>query len=218
VPTLNEGGTIFATLLALQPWRGPDCEVIVVDGGSTDTTREQAAPLADRVITSPPGRARQMNAGAAVASGEALWFLHADTNPPRTALPALRAALRDAGWGRFDVRLSGGHPLLRVIEWAMNRRSRWTGIATGDQGIFVRREWFVRVGGFPGIDLMEDLVISRRLKRLGPSACLTDILEASSRRWERNGILRTVWLMWSLRLKFALGASPALLARRYYRG
>jgi hypothetical protein len=107
---------------------------------------------------------------------------------------------------------------LRVIEWAMNRRSRWTGIATGDQGMFVRREWFVRVGGFPGIDLMEDLVISRRLKRFGPSACLTDTLEVSSRRWERNGILRTVWLMWSLRLKFALGASPALLARRYYRG
>jgi rSAM/selenodomain-associated transferase 2 len=218
VPTLNEGGTIVTTLLTLQPWRGHGCQVIVVDGGSRDGTPDRVAKLADRLIVSPPGRARQMNAGASVAAGEAFWFLHADSNPPREAVPVLCAVLRDAGWGRFDVRLSGGHPLLRLVERAMNLRSRWTGIATGDQGLFVRREWFEQVGGFPDIELMEDVVLSRRLKRLGPPACLDSVLQTSSRRWERNGIVRTVLLMWGLRLAFALGAAPASLARRYRHG
>ncbi len=218
VPTLNEGGTIVTTLLALQPWRGHGCQVIVVDGGSSDGTPERAATLADRVIASPPGRARQMNAGAGVAAGEAFWFLHADSNLPQEAVPVLRAALCGAGWGRFDVRLSGGHPLLRLVEWAMNLRSRWTGIATGDQGLFVRREWFEQVDGFPEIELMEDVALSRRLKRLGPPACLDIVLQTSSRRWERNGIVRTVLLMWWLRLAFVLGVAPASLARRYRHG
>lgn len=218
VPTLNEAGTITATLLALQPWRGDRCELIVVDGGSADATVARAAPLADRVLASAPGRARQMNAGAAVAVGRALWFLHADTCVPPAAVPALRAALGVAGWGRFDVRLSGGHPLLRVIERAMNLRSRWSGIATGDQGLFVRRDWFERVGGFPDIELMEDVALSRQLKRRGRPACLEVVLETSSRRWERDGILRTLLLMWWLRLAFACGAAPATLARHYRHG
>lgn len=218
VPTLNEAGTITATLLALQPWRGDRCELIVVDGGSVDATVARAAPLADRVLASAPGRARQMNAGAAAAGGRAFWFLHADTRVPPAAVPALRAALGEAGWGRFDVRLSGGHPLLRVIERAMNLRSRWSGIATGDQGLFVRRDWFERVGGFPDIELMEDVVLSRRLRRRGRPACLEVVLETSSRRWERDGILRTLLRMWWLRLAFACGASPAALARHYRHG
>jgi rSAM/selenodomain-associated transferase 2 len=218
VPTLNEAGTITATLLALQPWRGDRCELIVVDGGSVDATVARAVPLADRVIASAPGRARQMNAGAAAAGGQALWFLHADTRAPPAAVPALRAALNEAGWGHFDVRLSGGHPLLRVIERAMNLRSRWSGIATGDQGLFVRRDWFERVGGFPDIELMEDVTLSRRLRRRGRPACLEVALETSSRRWERDGILRTLLLMWWLRLAFACGADPAALARHYRHG
>jgi rSAM/selenodomain-associated transferase 2 len=218
VPTLNEAGTVAATLLALQPWRGDRCELIVVDGGSCDGTVAWAAPLADRVIASAPGRARQMNVGAAAAGGQALWFLHADTRVPPAAVPALRAALNEAGWGRFDVRLSGGHPLLRVIERAMNLRSRWSGIATGDQGLFVRRDWFERAGGFPDIELMEDVALSRCLRRRGRPACLEVALETSSRRWERDGILRTLLLMWWLRLAFACGASPAALARHYRHG
>ena len=190
----------------------------MVDGGSRDATRELARPLADRVRVTAPGRARQMNAGARDARGDALWFLHADSRPPPGAVPALLGALERCGWGRFDVRLSGGQPLFRVIEWAMNVRSRLTGIATGDQGMFVRRDWFERAGGFPDIALMEDVVLSRRLARLGRPACLARPLETSSRRWERNGILRTVGLMWSLRLRHALGASPDTLAERYRHG
>jgi rSAM/selenodomain-associated transferase 2 len=218
VPTRNEAGTVTALLLALQPWRDPSCEVIVVDGGSQDATVDHARPLADRVLESAPGRARQMNAGARAARGSELWFLHADSRVPVDAVPELRTALARAGWGRFDVRLSGGHPLFRLIEQAMNLRSRWSGIATGDQGLFVRRDWFERVGGFPEIELMEDVALSRRLKRLGRPTCLCTPLGTSSRRWERDGILRTVVLMWSLRLRYALGASPAGLARRYRHG
>jgi glycosyltransferase involved in cell wall biosynthesis len=186
VPTLNEAGTVQDLLLSLQPWRGASCEVIIVDGGSRDATVTQAAPLADRILHSPPGRARQMNAGADAARGTQLWFLHADSRVPAAAVPAVRAALAR--------------------------------IATGDQGLFVRREWFERAGGFPEIALMEDVALSRRLKRLGRPACLRSVLGASSRRWERDGILRTVLLMWSLRLRYALGASPETLARRYRHG
>jgi len=218
IPALNEASAIEASLLRLQPWRGAGCELILVDGGSTDRTVEIATPLVDRLLRAPAGRATQMNAGAAQARGAALWFLHADSVPPRDAFFALRGALAGHGWGRFDVRLSGAQPLLRIVERLMNARSRLTGIATGDQGIFVRREWFERVGGFPAIPLMEDIVLSRRLKRLGLPACLPVSLRTSSRRWERNGTLRTVLLMWRLRLAFALGADPALLERRYVRG
>jgi rSAM/selenodomain-associated transferase 2 len=216
IPARNEAGNIAATLAPLQALRRRGHEVIVVDGGSGDATVTQAQPLADQVIASAPGRARQMNAGAQAAHGEVLWFLHADTLAPLDADRLLLAAL-DSGavWGRFDVRLSGRQPLLRVVERLMNLRSCLSGIATGDQGLFVRRAAFDAVGGFPDQPLMEDIALSARLKRLGRPSCLRTPLITSSRRWEERGILRTILLMWRLRLLYALGADPARLARLY---
>jgi len=217
IPTLNERETIGAALAALQPLRERGCEVIVVDGGSADGTADLARPLADAVLSSQPGRARQQNAGAAAASGETLLFLHADTRLPEGAEVLVEDGLRRAGrgWGRFDVRLSGRHPMLRVIGWMMNLRSRLTGIATGDQAIFVRRERFREIGGFPGIPLMEDVALSKMLKRRGPPLCLREAAVTSSRRWEQRGVWRTMVLMWRLRLAYWLGADPTLLADRY---
>ncbi len=159
-----------------------------------------------------------MTAGARQAGGEILWFLHADSLPPPDAACLIRAALADPDrhWGRFDVRLSGRQPLLRAVETLMNRRSRLTGIATGDQGIFVRRALFERIGGYPPVALMEDIALSRLLKRHGWPVCLRQRLQTSSRRWERNGISRTILLMWRLRLAYFFGADPARLARIYY--
>ncbi len=219
LPVLNEEARIADCLTLLQPLRGRDCELIVVDGGSGDRTVALAESLADRVILSPKGRAAQMNAGARQANGDILWFLHADSLPPVDAVARIQAALArpDRCWGRFDVRLSGRHPLLRVVEALMNLRSRLTGIATGDQGIFVRRNLFERVGGYPLIALMEDIALSRLLKRQGRPVCLRQRLTTSSRRWEQNGILRTILLMWRLRLAYFFGADPNQLARIYYR-
>lgn len=219
LPVLNEAAGIVDCLESLQALRARGAELIVVDGGSRDGTPTRARLLADQVLTSPPGRARQMNTGAAVARGEVLWFLHADSGIPTGADRLILDALaEDRLWGRFDVRLSGTARALRIIEWSMNRRSRLTGIATGDQGIFVRREAFERVGGYPDIPLMEDIALSRALKRLDRPVCLHQRLITSSRRWERDGIWRTVFLMWRLRLAYWLGADPARLARRYYGG
>nr|VFJ45215.1 MAG: transferase 2, rSAM/selenodomain-associated [Candidatus Kentron sp. FM]VFJ46559.1 MAG: transferase 2, rSAM/selenodomain-associated [Candidatus Kentron sp. FM] len=216
IPARNEAGNITATLLPLQGMRRRGGEVIVVDGRSRDDTIEYAAPLADRVLVSAPGRARQMNAGARAATGRALWFLHADTLAPENADRLLLDALAERPWGRFDVRLSGRHFLLSLVAGAMNLRSRLTGIATGDQGIFLRRDTFQALGGFPELPLMEDIEISRRLKAIaGRPACLAPPLVTSSRRWEENGIARTILLMWGLRLAFALGVDPARLARWY---
>jgi rSAM/selenodomain-associated transferase 2 len=217
IPALNEAGGIRAALEALQPLRARGHEVVVVDGGSTDGTPELARPLADQVIASPRGRARQQNAGAAVARGGVLLFLHADTLLPADADVLVRDGLRAAGrgWGRFDVRLTGAHPLLRVIERMMGIRSRLSGIATGDQAIFVRRDWFARAGGFPDIPLMEDVALSGSLRRMGPPVCLRARVATSSRRWEERGVWRTMALMWRLRLEYALGADPARLAERY---
>jgi rSAM/selenodomain-associated transferase 2 len=217
IPALNEAAGIRDTLVPLQPLRARGHEVVVVDGGSTDGTPRLAQPLADRVIASERGRARQQNAGAAAAAGGVLLFLHADTRLPEGAdgrvLDGLRAA--GAGWGRFDVRLSGAHPMLRVVERMMNARSRLTGIATGDQAIFVRRDWFVRGGGFPEIPLMEDVALSTTLRKMGRPLCLRARVVTSSRRWEERGVWRTIALMWRLRMEFALGADPARLAERY---
>ncbi|HEX8246093.1 MAG TPA: TIGR04283 family arsenosugar biosynthesis glycosyltransferase [Longimicrobium sp.] len=217
VPTLNEAAEIAASLHALHPLRARGCEVVVVDGGSTDATVELARPLADRVLQSERGRARQQNTGAAAASGDVLLFLHADTRLPANADERVIGGLERSGrgWGRFDVRLTGRHPALRVIERMMGVRSRLTGIATGDQAIFVRRDWFRRAGGFPEIPLMEDVALSKELKRLGPPLCLRDPVTTSSRRWEERGVMRTMLLMWRLRLEFWLGADPARLAERY---
>lgn len=219
LPVLNEEPHIVACLRVLQPLRGQECELIVADGGSRDRTAALAEPLADRVIVAPRGRAAQMNAGARLAGGEILWFLHADSLPPPEATALIRAALADPNrhWGRFDVRLSGRQPSLRVVETLMNLRSRFTGIATGDQGIFVRREVFERVGGYPALALMEDIALSRSLKRHGRPVGLRQRLTTSSRRWESNGILRTILLMWRLRLAYFFGADPDRLARMYYR-
>jgi rSAM/selenodomain-associated transferase 2 len=219
IPVLNEAALIQAALAALQPLREQGAEIIVVDGGSGDGTAELAAPLASRLIRWERGRATQMNAGARAAAGEWLLFLHVDARLPEDALATLRAAFESgAAWGRFDVRLSGRHPLLRAVERLMNLRSRLTGIATGDQAIFVRRELFERIGGFPAIPLMEDITLSKALKQVARPRCLVARVRVSSRRWERRGVLRTVALMWWLRLRYFLGADPARLARSYDRG
>ena len=217
VPVLDEASTIAATLAVLQPARREGVEVLVVDGGSRDATRALAAPLADAVLQAPRGRASQMNAGAAASGGDILLFLHADTTLPADAVARIEHAL-DAGtrqWGRFDVAIAGSHPMLTVVAMLMNARSRWTGIATGDQAIFVRRAAFHAVGGFPRIPLMEDVALSRALKMVSPPAALRQRVVTSARRWERHGIFRTIVLMWRLRAAYALGADPHRLARRY---
>jgi rSAM/selenodomain-associated transferase 2 len=218
IPVLNESPRIGDCLASLQELRRRGHEVIVVDGGSIDDTRELAAPLSDRCLVSErPGRAAQMNSGAAVAGGDVLLFLHADTRLPQDADALLREAGANAdGWGRFDVVLSGRQPLLRMVEAAMNLRSRLTGIATGDQAMFVGRGLFHRAGGFPEIPLMEDISLSTALKRLSPPYCLKQTVITSSRRWEEQGILYTVLQMWMLRLRFFMGTPPATLAREYY--
>lgn len=217
IPALDEQGVIGGLLQDLAGLRAAGHELILVDGGSHDATLQVAAPLVDRAIQAPRGRASQMNAGARAASGDVLWFLHADSRVPTDAAARLLRAC-DAGhpWGRFDVRLSGRHWALRVIETLMNLRSRLTGIATGDQGIFVRRAVFEQVEGFPAIPLMEDLALSKSLRRLARPHCIRrPALQTSSRRWEQRGILRTVLLMWRLRLAYALGTPPGELAARY---
>lgn len=217
IPVLDEAAGIAATLAALQPLRGRAVEVIVVDGGSRDRTVEQARPLADLVLTAPRGRGSQMNAGAAAAHGDVLLFLHADTGLPpgadRLVVDALAQPQRV--WGRFDVTIAGRSRLLRVVAAMMNWRSRVTGIATGDQAMFMTRAAFAKAVGFPDIALMEDVVMSRRLKAIGPPACLTARVTTSGRRWDRDGVVRTIFMMWRLRLAFFLGAAPARLARQY---
>lgn len=216
MPVLNEAAEIEAALAALQVYRRRGVEVIVADGGSDDGTPELARGLADRVVTGATGRAAQMNAGVAHARGDVLMFLHADTGLPegadRLVLDALSRS--DRAWGRFDVRIDGGG-LFGLISSMMNWRSRSTGIATGDQAMFVTRAAFEAVAGFPAIALMEDVALSARLKRIGRPLALRARVTTSPRRWRKHGTLRTVLLMWRLRLRFFLGADPAELARAY---
>jgi rSAM/selenodomain-associated transferase 2 len=215
IPALDEAGTIAATLRALQPLRARGHEVVVADGGSADATRELAAPLADRVIDAPRGRARQMNTGARVARGDALLFLHADTLLPDAADALVVEALSERDWGRFDVRFFDGPASLAVVAFCMNLRSRLSGIATGDQAIFATREAWLAAGGFPEVALMEDVRFSARMKRRSPPACLRARVLTSGRRWRERGLARTILLMWRLRLMHFLGADPDELARRY---
>lgn len=217
VPVLNEAATIAAHLAALAPLRARGAEVIVVDGSSADGTAGQARAFADRALVAQRGRASQMNAGAKAASGDILLFLHADTRLPDDADRLIRDALADNGrvWGRFDVTIEGRHPLLPVVAASMNARSRLTGIATGDQAIFVSREEFAAVGGYADIPLMEDIVLARDLKRLSRPVCIAARANTSGRRWETHGVLRTILTMWRLRLAFYAGADPRNLAVAY---
>lgn len=216
IPCLNEAERIEATLEALQPLRTRGAEVIVVDGGSSDDTLHRARG-ADRVLTAPRGRGVQMNAGAAQASGDILLFLHADCRLPADADYLIVDGLRRSRkrWGRFDVRLESRSPLLGIVARLMNLRSRLTGIATGDQALFVTRTLFAAAGCFPEIALMEDIALSRRLKRYGRPLCLRHPVAVSARRWEKHGIVATILLMWQLRFAYWLGADPDKLALRY---
>lgn len=216
IPVLNEATGLVPVLERLQGFRRQGTEVIVVDGGSTDGTAERARALADGVTSSRRGRGRQMNAGAALATGDVLLFLHADTLLPSAAPSLIVAAIDDgACWGRFDVRIEGSIRGLGLVAYMMNWRSRLTGIATGDQAIFVTREAFQRHGGFPAIPLMEDIVFSGWMREEARPACLKAKVTTSGRRWEKDGLIRTILTMWWLRLRFFLGASPTDLARAY---
>lgn len=217
VPVLNEVTGMAATLAALQPLRRAGAELIVVDGGSSDGTLTCCAGLSDQAMPGPRGRARQMNHGAQCAQGDVLLFLHADTRLPETAWSAIAAGLASGrhDWGRFDVEIAGRSRWFPLIAAFMNRRSRWSGIATGDQAMFVRRQLFLDVGGFPDQPLMEDIELSRRLRRCGPPACLRERVITSGRRWETDGVWRTILLMWRLRLLYWLGADVNKLAKAY---
>ena len=215
IPALNEEKTIAATLTALMALNPH--EVIVIDGGSSDRTREISAQMGAVVIIGAPGRARQMNRGAAEATGDILLFLHADTRLPLGALYDIVVALEDPRYlgGRFDVDLDGNHWLLKIIGTMINHRSRITKVGTGDQAIFVRRAVFARMGGFPDIPLMEDIAFCRALKRLGGIACLRSRVLTSARRWETEGVWRTIFKMWTLKLLYLAGVSPVTLKRFY---
>ncbi len=219
IPVLNEAEGIRTTLQPLQLLRERGHEIIMVDGGSTDETCSLAAPFVDHIVHSAPGRACQMNAGALLAGGGLLWFLHADTGIPESAdrkiLTSPGDGLMNEYWGYFEVRLSGQHFLLRIVERMMNLRSRITFVATGDQGIFVTASLFQRAGGFPELPLMEDIAFSKRLRAIRQPRCLREVLETSSRRWEQRGIIRTIALMWALRLAWFVGVPAETLARRY---
>jgi rSAM/selenodomain-associated transferase 2 len=217
MPVLDEGEGIAPTLDALGDMRALGAEVIVVDGGSRDATIQRARLRTDRVLSAPRGRALQMNAGAAKATGDVLLFLHADTRLPRHADLVVLTGLERSGraWGRFNIKIEGRSPLLLLVGWLMNLRSRLTGIATGDQAIFVRRDTFQAIGGFAEIPLMEDVALCKRLKGVSRPLCLSERVVTSGRRWEKNGVLNTIVLMWRLRLAYFFGVNPNELARQY---
>ncbi|MGB4246885.1 MAG: TIGR04283 family arsenosugar biosynthesis glycosyltransferase [Pseudohongiellaceae bacterium] len=217
IPVLNELEALQQYLPLLQKARAAGHELVLVDGGSRDGGIASAASFVDVVVASPPGRARQMNAGAEVARHELLLFLHVDTELPEDGLAQVQSAMAklSAMWGRFDVRLSGARPAFRLIEFMINLRSRVSGVATGDQAIFVRASIFRRIGGFPDMPLMEDVALSKTLRRLASPVCLRERVTTSSRRWETQGVLRTVLLMWWLRLLYFLGVAPARLHAMY---
>jgi len=219
IPVLNEEKSINGFLKNLQTLRTGGHELIVVDGGSQDQTEHCCNGLCDVFLGAEKGRALQMNEGASQASGEVLLFLHADTVLPNNVDLLIEKTLRkpECIWGRFDIKLTGSSILFSLIALLMNIRSRLSGIATGDQAIFVKTEAFRRLGGYERIPLMEDIAISKQLKRIASPVCLKEKVVTSSRRWEENGTLKTIVLMWRLRLAYFLGADPKVLVEKYYR-
>ncbi|MDB5642004.1 MAG: glycosyl transferase family 2 [Hyphomicrobiales bacterium] len=215
VPVLNEAERLPALLAPLQAWRADGCQLIVADGGSADGSPAIVRPLCDALVEAPRGRAAQMNAGAREARGDALLFLHADTHLPSHAPALVRAALAGAVWGRFDVRIEGRSLWLPLVSRMINWRSRLTGVATGDQALFVRRDVFERLGGFADVPLMEDVELTKRLRSIGRPACLRGPALTSGRRWDRHGAWRTILLMWRLRAEYFCGADPRRLAVKY---
>ena len=217
IPALDEAELIGPALARLAPLRQRGATVIVADGGSEDDTADRAAAGADRVIQGPRGRAQQMNAGATIAplDCDALAFLHADTELPAAADRLIESALQRSQWGRFDIEIAGQSPWLGLVAKAMNLRSRLTGICTGDQVIFMRRSFFAELEGFANIALMEDIDFSRRAKRRARPAAIATPVRTSGRRWDNHGALRTIVLMWELRLRFFFGGDPESLAKRY---
>ncbi len=215
IPVLNESTTLSQALEELMGTVGekPGVEILVCDGGSHDGSVNLAGEYPVRVLNSDMGRARQMNEGAKHASGDWLVFLHIDTHLPDNWISLIQNCL--ASWGRFDVRLTGRHWLFRVIEKAINIRSRKTSVATGDQVLFFQRDFFAKLNGFPEIPLMEDIAITKSARKLAPPANIRQPVATSSRRWEENGIIRTVLLMWFLRFAYWLGTKPETLARLY---
>lgn len=217
VPILDEATGLPAALTALRAEQDAGCELILVDGGSSDASVAIACAAGFPPIIGPRGRARQMNVGAASARAEVLLFLHADTRLPDDAVALIEHALASGRhrWGRFDVRIAGRPWMLRVIARLMNLRSRLTGIATGDQAIFVTRAAFAAVGGFPDQPLMEDIELSQRLLELSHPACVRTPVVTSGRRWEQRGLWPTMLLMWRLRWAYWRGVPAAELAARY---
>jgi len=218
IPVLNEQNSIAAFLQSLQSLREAGSELIVVDGGSSDDTVVSALGLCDKLLNAEKGRALQMNMGANAASGAVLLFLHADTRLPSNADKIILTSIANSKrcWGRFDVKLSSDSSLFRLIAGMMNFRSRVTGIATGDQAIFVSADIFRQIGGFQNIPLMEDIAISKQLKKISTPICLHEKVTTSSRRWEEQGSWKTILLMWRLRWAYFLGEDPKVLVAKYY--
>ena len=216
IPVYNEEKTISSCLQSLITWRKQGCEIIFVDGGSDDNTFELAGQYGDHVYMTGKGRAVQMNEGARHAKGEFLLFLHSDTVLPAATDKLIQLIISDKNrWGRFDVTLSGESKAYRVLEFFINIRSRITGISTGDQGMFMHKSLFEHANGFPEIPLMEDITLSRILLKNSRPVCLKERVITSSRRWENNGIIKTILLMWYLRAAYFFGVKPEQLARLY---
>ncbi len=217
VPVLNQSRTMIDTMSALKPFRQRGAEIIVVDGGSDDDTAVLAHPFADRVVKGPRGRAAQMNEGAKVASGFIFLFLPTDTTLPADAdTQVMIGRARDTSvWGRFDMRLTGRHPLLPIVARLLNRRSRSSGIASCEQAIFVQRETFFRIGGFTDIPVMEDVEISKRLRAISPPICVTSRVTVPAKRFDRDGLWTTLRTMWIMRLRYRMGMKPEEILKRY---